>query len=95
MDTISSEAIIITETNVPNTENLSYFGNANEAHAVYNFSLPPLIIQALTSGTSKYLKSWQMTMPPAQNGTFYFNFIASHDGIGLRPAEGIIDDGGY
>ena len=88
----SSEAIIITETNVPNTENLSYFGNANEAHAVYNFSLPPLIIQALTSGTSKYLKSWQMTMPPAQNGTFYFNFIASHDGIGLRPAEGIIDD---
>jgi len=88
----SPDAVLITETNVPNVENLSYFGNANEAHAVYNFSLPPLIIHALTSGTSQHLKSWQMTMPPAQEGTFYFNFLASHDGIGLRPAEGILSD---
>lgn len=88
----SPEAIIITETNVPNHENLSYFGNANEAHAVYNFSLPPLVLQALTAGTSKHLKAWQMSMPPAQMGTFYFNFLASHDGIGLRPAEGLISE---
>lgn len=88
----SSDAILITETNVPNPENLSYFGNANEAHAVYNFSLPPLLLQALTAGTSKHLKAWQMTMPPAQTGTFFFNFIASHDGIGLRPAEGLLSD---
>ena len=88
----SREAILITETNVPNFENLSYFGNANEAHAVYNFSLPPLMLHALTTGTSRHLKTWQMTMPPAQLGTFYFNFIASHDGIGLRPAEGILAD---
>lgn len=88
----SPNAILITETNVPNHENLSYFGNANEAHAVYNFSLPPLLLQALTAGTSKHLKAWQMTMPPAQMGTFFFNFIASHDGIGLRPAEGLLSD---
>lgn len=88
----SKDAIIITETNVPNHENLSYFGNANEAHAVYNFSLPPLLLQALVAGTSKHLKAWQMSMPPAQTGTFYFNFIASHDGIGLRPAEGLLDE---
>lgn len=88
----SREAILITETNVPNFENLSYFGNANEAHAVYNFSLPPLMLHALTTGTSRHLKTWQMTMPPAQFGTFFFNFIASHDGIGLRPAEGILAD---
>lgn len=88
----SPEAVLITETNVPNIENLSYFGNANEAHAVYNFSLPPLIVHALTLGTSQHLKSWQMTMPPAQEGTFYFNFLASHDGIGLRPAEGILSE---
>ncbi|MFL0804218.1 MAG: alpha-glucosidase C-terminal domain-containing protein [Agarilytica sp.] len=86
------EAIIITETNVPNNENLSYFGNANEAHAVYNFSLPPLVLQALIAGTSKHLKAWQMSMPPAQMGTFYFNFLASHDGIGLRPAEGLLSE---
>ena len=88
----TSEAVIITETNVPNTENLSYFGNANEAHGVYNFSLPPLILHALTTGTSKHLKAWQMSMPPAQMGTFFFNFLASHDGIGLRPAEGLLSD---
>ena len=88
----SPEAIIITETNVPNNENLSYFGNANEAHGVYNFSLPPLILHALISGTSKHLKAWQMSMPPAQTGTFYLNFIASHDGIGLRPAEGLLSE---
>jgi sucrose phosphorylase len=87
----SDDAIIITETNVPNVENLSYLGNANEAHAVYNFSLPPLLLQALNSGNCQHLKQWLVTMPPSQMGTFYFNFIASHDGIGLRPAEGLID----
>ena len=86
----TEHAIVITETNVPNHENLSYFGNANEAHAVYSFSLPPLLLHALVTGTSDHLKRWQMSMPPAQPGTFYFNFIASHDGIGLRPAKGLL-----
>ncbi len=85
-------AILITETNVPNHENLSYFGNANEAHGIYNFCLPPLILHALVTGTSKHLKTWQMSMPPAQTGTFYLNFLASHDGIGLRPVEGLLPE---
>ncbi len=85
-------AIIITETNIPNQENLSYFGNANEAHLIYNFSLPPLLVNALVSGSCQHLKTWLMSMPPAQHGTTYLNFIASHDGIGLRPAEGLLDD---
>ena len=83
-------AIVITETNVPNHENLSYFGNANEAHGIYNFSLPPLLLHAFVSGNSRHLKRWSMSMPPAQKGTFYFNFIASHDGIGLRPTKGLL-----
>ncbi|TNC80148.1 MAG: alpha-amylase [Oleiphilus sp.] len=86
------DAIIITETNIPNRENLSYFGNANEAHCVYNFSLPPLLINTLLTGDCYYLKQWMMSMPPAQQGTTYFNFIASHDGIGLRPAEGLLTE---
>jgi sucrose phosphorylase len=86
------DAVIITETNIPNRENLSYFGNANEAHCVYNFSLPPLLVNTLVTGNCFYLKQWQMSMPPAQNGTAYFNFIASHDGIGLRPAEGLLSE---
>lgn len=85
-------AVIITETNVPNLENLAYFGNANEAHCVYNFSLPPLLLNTMVTGSCKALKQWMMSMPPAQLGTTYFNFIASHDGIGLRPAEGLLSD---
>ena len=83
---------ILTETNIPNRENLSYFGNANEAHCIYNFSLPPLLVNTLVTGDCSYLKQWQMSMPPAQNGTAYFNFLASHDGIGLRPAEGLLSE---
>ncbi|WP_232059077.1 alpha-amylase family glycosyl hydrolase [Kineobactrum salinum] len=86
------DALLITETNIPNRENLSYFGNANEAHCVYNFSLPPLLLNTLVTGDCAYLKQWVMSMPPAQNGTTYFNFLASHDGIGLRPAEGLLSD---
>ncbi|MDB4048735.1 sugar phosphorylase [Luminiphilus sp.] len=86
-----ADAIVITETNVPNRENLSYFGNANEAHGIYNFSLPPLLVHALVTGNSRYLSTWMMSMPPAQDGTVYFNFIASHDGIGLRPVEGLLE----
>jgi sucrose phosphorylase len=87
-----SDAVIITETNIPNRENLSYFGNANEAHCVYNFALPPLLVNTLLTGNSHHLKLWLMSMPPAQLGTTYFNFIASHDGMGLRPVEGILAD---
>ena len=84
--------MIITETNIPNHENLSYFGNANEAHSIYNFSLPPLLLNAMVTGNCKHLKTWMMSMPPARNGTTYLNFIASHDGIGLRPVEGLLTE---
>ena len=90
---VQNDAVLITETNIPNRENLSYFGNSNEAHCVYNFSLPPLLVNTLVTGDCHYLKQWMMSMPPAQHGTTYFNFIASHDGIGLRPAEGLLSEG--
>lgn len=86
------EVVLICECNVPNRENLTYFGNANEAHIIYNFSLPPLLLYTLLSGDCRHLKTWMMSMPPAQSGTAYLNFIASHDGIGLRPLDGLIDD---
>ncbi|MFC5050918.1 alpha-amylase family glycosyl hydrolase [Rubritalea spongiae] len=92
LETLEPEAVIITETNVPNKENLSYFGNDNEAHMIYNFSLPPLLVNTMLSGDCTHLKTWMMSMPPARRGRSYFNFIASHDGIGLRPAEGLLSD---
>lgn len=90
IDFYSNEIYLITETNIPNRENLSYFGNRNEAHLVYNFALPPLILHTLLNGESNKIKQWLMAMPPAMFGTTYFNFIASHDGIGLRPVEQIL-----
>lgn len=92
IESAEPHAIIITETNIPNTQNLTYFGNANEAHGIYNFSLPPLLLNTLLTGSCLYLKRWLMSMPPSQDGTMYFNFIASHDGIGLRPAEGLLSE---
>lgn len=89
---LSPNAVVITETNVPNRENLTYFGNANEAHVIYNFSLPPLLINTLVTGDCKHLKTWLMSMPPAQMGTTYLNFIASHDGVGMRPTDGLLSD---
>ena len=88
----SSDTVVVTETNVPNRENLTYFGNANEAHWIYNFSLPPLLVYTLVSGDCRHLKTWMMSMPPAQAGTAYLNFIASHDGIGLRPLDGLVEE---
>ena len=84
---LSPKAILVTETNTPARENVSYFGNANEAHWIYNFSLPPILIYSILAGDSTHLEKLTMSMPPSQLGTSYLNFIASHDGIGLRPAE--------
>lgn len=90
-EAVEPQAVLISETNVPNLENLSYFGNRNEAHSIYNFSLPPLLLDALVRGRSQHLNAWMMSMPPAPHGCAYFNFTASHDGIGLRPAEGLLE----
>lgn len=87
---VNADVALITETNVPNGENLTYFGNRDEAHMIYNFSLPPLLLNALLQGKSDHLKTWMMRMPPAPMGCAYLNFTASHDGIGLRPAEGLL-----
>ncbi|MEQ9409836.1 MAG: sugar phosphorylase [Fuerstiella sp.] len=92
VDYYAPGTILITETNVPNHENLSYFGNRNEAHMIYNFSLAPLLVHALLTGKTEYLKRWMMSMPPAPVGCTYLNFTASHDGIGMRPAEGLLSD---
>ncbi len=91
-DYASEKIILLTETNVPKAENLSYFGAGREAHAIYNFPLPPLILHAMMSGNAQYLHKWQRAMPPAPMGCAYLNFTASHDGIGMRPAEGLLPE---
>lgn len=83
-------AIILTETNVPHNQNISYFGNADEAHLVYNFSLPPLLLETFFSENSEILTNWAKSLPKLPPECSFFNFTASHDGIGVRPVEGIL-----
>lgn len=92
LDDVSPGAILLTETNVPHKENISYFGDGDEAHMVYQFSLPPLLLHAIHSGDTQYLYSWLKNLSPPPEGCTYFNFTASHDGIGVRPLEGLLPD---
>ena len=92
IDRFYNKPLKITETNIPSHENLTYFGNNNEAHCIYNFSLAPLLIHAVVSGNSFYLKKWSRGMPPAQENNSYLNFLSTHDGIGMRPVEGILPE---
>lgn len=92
-DLIAPGTLLLTETNVPNDENLSYFGQGDEAHMVYQFSLPPLVLHALYAGNASYLTRWLKSVPNTGNAATFFNFLASHDGIGVRPLEGLLPEG--
>lgn len=88
-----SDVLIVTETNVPHEDNISYFGNGNdEAHMIYNFTLPPLLLYTYFKHDSEIFSEWLKSISSPSENTAYFNFLASHDGIGLRPLEGIIDE---
>lgn len=92
VDTAAPGCLLITETNVPHADNVSYFGDgSNEAHMVYQFPLPPLTLYAFQTGDAQPLSDWAAALEPPAPGTTFFNFLASHDGIGVRPAEGLLN----
>jgi sucrose phosphorylase len=85
------DVVIITETNVPHAENVSYFGDGyNEAQMVYNFTLPPLLFYSMITQNTDKLRDWINSLQTPTEQTTFFNFTASHDGIGVRPVEGIL-----
>ena len=91
LDQVVPGTLVLTETNVPHAENISYFGDgSDEAHMVYQFSLPPLMLDAIHSGDTTVLRDWLKTLQPPSRQTTFFNFTASHDGVGVRPLEGIV-----
>lgn len=93
LDIVAPSVILITETNVPHKENISYFGNGfNEAQMVYQFSLPPLVLHAIITNQAKYISKWAEKLKLNSEKTTFFNFLASHDGIGLVPASGILPE---
>ncbi|NAS11989.1 alpha-amylase family glycosyl hydrolase [Poritiphilus flavus] len=91
LDSIEGETFLITETNVPHKENISYFGNGtNEAHMVYNFTLPPLLALAIHKQDPADLINWAGSLDLPGDKVCFFNFTASHDGVGVRPLQGIV-----
>lgn len=87
------EVIIITETNVPHNENISYFGSGkDEAQMVYNFALPPLLAHSVLEQNTKKLTAWAQTLTLPSDKVCFFNFTASHDGCGVRPVSDILSD---
>ena len=91
LDKVAPGVLLITETNVPHADNLSYFGDgSNEAQMVYNFALPPLVLHSLATGTAGHLTRWAAELQLPSDRVTFFNFLASHDGIGVNPARGIL-----
>lgn len=92
-DAVAPGTVIITETNVPHKDNISYFGDGeNEAQMVYQFSLPPLVLHAVHRQDVKALCQWAGSLTLPSTYTTWFNFLASHDGIGLNPLRGILPE---
>jgi len=92
LEVVEPGALIMTETNVPHAENITYFGDGDEAHVIYQFSLPPLLLYTLYSGKTRHLQAWakDLQASPLPEHCTYLNFTASHDGVGLRPLEGLV-----
>ncbi len=93
MDRVAPGTVLITETNVPHKDNISYFGDGeNEAQMVYQFSLPPLVLHAVHCQDVRALCQWASSLKLPSMKTTWFNFLASHDGIGLNPLRGILPE---
>lgn len=92
VDMAKPGTVLITETNVPHRDNISYFGNNDEAQMVYQFPLPPLVLHAIKNGRASVLSDWASKIETPFKQTTYFNFLASHDGIGLNPIRGIVPE---
>ncbi|MDJ0769700.1 MAG: alpha-amylase family glycosyl hydrolase [Ilumatobacter sp.] len=92
LDEVDPHIALITETNVPHGENISYFGppGVREAQAVYQFPLPPLTLHSFLSGSAVALRDWARSLTFDRDDTTFLNFLASHDGVGLRPVEGLL-----
>lgn len=93
MDCVASGVAIVTETNVPHSDNVSYFGDGfDEAHMVYNFALPPLVLHTFYRGDSSALSLWAQTMATPSDQTVFLNILDTHDGIGLMGVKGILPE---
>ncbi len=83
--------MLLPEINGPFEENLPYLGDGyDEAQMIYNFTLPPLVLHAFYTGEATRLARWLEGVRLPSDQTAFFNFLASHDGIGVRPVEPLL-----
>ncbi len=87
MKLVAPYSTLVTETNVPYKDNISYFGNNDEADMVYQFSLPPLVIDAFLREDSLKLNKMVGRGKSLHKKNLMFNFLASHDGVGVLGAK--------
>jgi sucrose phosphorylase len=93
LDVAAPHVALVSETNVPHADNITYFGDGNdEAQMVYNFALPPLVLHTFLAGDARTLTRWATDLEPPSDTTAFFNFLDSHDGIGLLGARGILSN---
>lgn len=93
LDAVAPHVALVTETNVPHADNVTYFGDGgDEAQMIYNFALPPLVLDAFQRQDARALSRWAATIEPPSDETAFFNFLSSHDGIGLMGARGILPE---
>jgi glycosidase len=93
LDAVAPRVAIVTETNVPQRDNLSYFGDGrDEAQMVYQFPLAPLVLDAFARADATRLSAWAGDLETRSDRTAFFNFLASHDGIGVVPARGLLTE---
>lgn len=93
LEETGTDALLVTETNVPHLENISYFGDGhNEAHMVYNFTLPPLLAYSILKQDVSVFVQWAASLTLPSHEVCFFNFLASHDGVGVRPLTGILPE---
>ncbi|MFC1494737.1 sugar phosphorylase [Thermodesulfobacteriota bacterium] len=92
LDIAAPSVALITETNVPHDENISYFGNgSDEAQMVYNFALPPLVLHTFYKMNSEALTNWAKNLQKPSDTATFFNFLDSHDGIGVMAVNNILN----
>lgn len=93
MEEVYPDGRIITETNVPHADNVSYFGNGyDESHMVYQFPLPMLVLYSFYKKEASTLSDWAAGLSQPSEKTVFFNFLASHDGIGINPVRSIVPE---
>ena len=91
LDTVAPGVALVTETNVPHRQNISYFGDGtDEAHMVYNFALPPLVLHTFYTQDTTAISTWATMLELPSGQTHLFNMLDTHDGVGLQGVKSIL-----